>query len=157
MDIESTVSNLLCGYVKFNNSKIDKSDTRVFRIIWDYIFIPLFRPSLEKNFCLQTEATFIIIFHLGYNRYNWYFNIGLTFGFNCFGSSIVVMKIFCELVTFHRQTRVARTNSTSFAIPGLFQRGRWTNWPIQNHTLHLASACVMLFSMFFRYELPFVS
>ena len=30
-------------------------DTRVFHIILNYIFIPLFWPSLEKNFCLQME------------------------------------------------------------------------------------------------------
>ena len=39
------------------------------------------------------------------------------------------MKIFCALVSFHRQTRVTRTNSTSFSIPGLCQRSHRTNWP----------------------------
>ena len=78
--------------------KDDDTDTRVFRIILDYIFISLFLPSLEKNFCLQMEAYLI----------TW-----LTFGF-----PIIVMKTFSKLVSFHLHIRVTRTNSTSFSIPG---------------------------------------
>ena len=39
-------------------------DTRVFRIILDIIFIPLFYASLEKNLSLQMEHTIFTHFEL---------------------------------------------------------------------------------------------
>ena len=91
---------------------------RGFFVPFRIIFIPLFRPSLEKKFCLQTEASLTIIFDSGYY---WYFSH--------FSMVNIWVILFWVINSHSTDTRVIRTNSTSFSILGLCQRGRRTNWP----------------------------
>ena len=51
--------------VLFSSDPVEKSNTRQFRVVSNYIFVPQFWPSPENNFCLRMEFTLIIIFDYG--------------------------------------------------------------------------------------------